>query len=167
MDKTNTDLIIKFLDNKKIQYEIVSTKNDLDILSYQLLKSKKLRSELIENCKKNNFTLITSITPDSSGRMILYFLNKINFEEIVLDINHSSNKIIFNFLTTYIKAGNLLRNIYFVSESEYKKMERIFQKTLMPIKFLNYKNFVSIIYYSLRGCLVFVSSPISIRTFLK
>ena len=49
MDKTNTDLIIKFLDNKKIQYEIVSTKNDLDILSYQLLKSKKLRSELIEN----------------------------------------------------------------------------------------------------------------------
>jgi hypothetical protein len=167
MDKTNTDLILKFLDNKKIQYEIVSTKNDLDILSYQLLKSKKLRSELIKNCKKNNFTLITSITPDSSGRMILYFLNKTNFEEIVIDINHSSNKIIFNFLTTYIKAGNLFRNIYFVSESEYKKMEKTFQKTLMPIKFLNYKNFVSIIYYSLRGCLVFVSSPISTRTFLK
>ena len=167
MDKTNTDLIIKFLDNKKIQYEIVSTKNDLDILSYQLLKSKKLRSELIENCKKNNFTLLTYITPDSSGRMILYFLNKINFDEIVLDINHSNNKILFNFLTTYIRVGNLFRNIYFVSQPEYKKMEKTFQKTLLPIKFLKCKNIFSIIYYSLRGCIVFVNSSISIRTLLN
>lgn len=167
MDKKNTDLILKFLDNKKIQYEIVSTKNDLDILSYQLLKSKRLRSELIQSCKKNNYTLLTSITPDSSGRMILYFFNKINFDEIVLDINHSNNKIVFNFLTTYIKVGNLFRNIYFVSQSEYKKMERTFQKTLLPVKFLNSKNFLGIIYYSLRGCIVFVSSPISIRTLIS
>ena len=160
MDKKNIDLILKFLDRKKIQYTVLSTKNDLDILSYQLLKSKKVRSELIENCKKNNFSLVTSITPDSSGRMILYFLNEINFDEIVLDINHTNNKLFLNYLTSYIKFSNLFKNIYFVSQTEFKMMEINLQKTLLPVKFLNYKNFLSIIYFSLRGCIVYVSSPV-------
>ena len=50
-----------------------------------------------------------------------WFYIRLDFAEIVVDTNRSSNEIIFDFLTTYIQAGNLFRHIYFLSKSEYKK----------------------------------------------
>ena len=165
MNMESINLVTDFLNEHNIEFKIKSTKNDLDIVCYDLLINKTLRSRLIDKFKQNNLQLITFIIPDISGRIIFYFFDKINLTEFVLDISYPTKAVYSNFLLYYFQFNKLFKNIFFVGHDEFNRVSQNFKNTLFPFKYLQYKNLFSIFYFSMRGCLVVVKTKHFSNTF--
>ena len=149
--------IFRFLNDQKIKFEIISTKNDLDIYSNHLLISQKKREALINFMQNKSFQLITTNVPNFKGNLILYFYSKKKNKEIVIDIHAYKKIVLKNVIFTYLNFKKLKSNLFFCNPESHLKLKNDLKFTLFPIKFYERFNLVTV-YYLLRGCLVIISS---------